>query len=479
MAKTEQVTIKKLSLDLQNFRTTPQKSEEDAINAMIIVKPDKFYALINSLLDDGYLPTDNIIVLKDGANLIVKEGNRRIAILKIIHGQYNVDDFNLPANIVTNIKLVKSTWKKENLKVPCAIYEQTEAKQVDKIVNLAHGKGEKANRDQWTSVARARHNRDSNKAPEPALDLLEKYLSKGQNLTNSQKELWAGDYPISVLDEALKRILTRLDVTNIGELVTKYPKNKCREELETIMRDIGLEQLNFPKIRDKNKDFADTYGISPIDQPTSTNSFQNNANTNAPINANTPPSTSASTGTSNSPSSSGLFTTNTTNSGNNSTTTSPSRSAYSTNDPKHVTSLLKKFIPKGNNRSKVVTLREEMKKLKIVDNPVAFCFLLRSIFEISAKAYCIDHNISTTKSAGQDKKLVEVLKSVTNHLSSNNTNQAILKLLHGALTEIAKSDGVLSVTSLNQLVHNPAFTISSTDVCILFGNIFFLLEAMN
>ncbi len=74
------------------------------------------------------------------------------------------------------------------------------------MVSLAHAKGEKAARDPWNSVARARHNRDMKKVSEPGLDLLEKYLKQGQNLNGQQKDRWGGEYPLTVLDEAIRKI---------------------------------------------------------------------------------------------------------------------------------------------------------------------------------------------------------------------------------------------------------------------------------
>jgi hypothetical protein len=53
------------------------------------------------------------------------------------------------------------------------------------------------------------------------------------------------------------------------------------------------------------------------------------------------------------------------------------------------------------------------------------------------------------------------------------------KVLHGAMAELGRSDGLLSVKSMNQLVHNPAFSVIPKDICTLFGNIYPLLEAMN
>ena len=74
MSKTEQIDVSKLNLDLNNFRTTPQKTEEDAIKAMIAIKPERFFAIMESIIDDGYLHTENIIVLDDSNQLITFSG---------------------------------------------------------------------------------------------------------------------------------------------------------------------------------------------------------------------------------------------------------------------------------------------------------------------------------------------------------------------------------------------------------------------
>lgn len=152
------------------------------------------------------------------------------------------------------------------------------------------------------------------------------------------------------------------------------------------------------------------------------------------------------------------------------------------NDPKAVRRVLKSFSPKGNNREKVVTLRNEALKLNLSDNPIAFCFLLRSMFEISAKAYCEDQKAnggpSITKS-GQDRALVDVLRDISIYLTKQNTDRAMMKKIHGAMTELGKPESILSVASMNQLVHNPSFSVTAGDISVLFANIFSLLEIMN
>lgn len=117
---------------------------------------------------------------------------------------------------------------------------------------------------------------------------------------------------------------------------------------------------------------------------------------------------------------------------------------------------------------------------------MAFCFLLRSMFELSAKAYCDDHvasgGPSATKADGEERRLVDILRDIVKHmvaLPTGKEDKAKQKQLHGALTELASPDSILSVTSMNNLVHNPKFSIRTSDISGMFGNIFPLLEAMN
>ncbi len=475
MSQTIEIEAIKLSLDLNNFRTVPQKNEIDAIKAMIAISRDRFYGVLESILDDGYTPTENIIVLKEGKKNVVKEGNRRIACLKIIQGQYPITNFAIPADLVKRVSALDINFKKDNASVPCILFDASEAHKADKIVSLTHGKGEKASRQKWSSVATARHNRDVNGASEAALDLLEKYLVNGNNLTNQQKERWAGEYPLTVLHEALRTVYVRVGYRTMAELVQAYPSVSNLSGIEDLLRDVGLEYLQFKGIRDSHYDFAISYGYTPLIStpstpvlPTAPKPSSLTPTTPVPGTGSAPmPSipTPVSPGTPAGPS----------------TPTTLSPPAFALNDPRRVKAMLKKFNPKGN-RSKVVTLRNEMHDLNMKNNPIAFCFLLRSIFEISAKSYCSDNSIPTTKTVNlktYDLTLLETLKAAYKHLTINGTDAPVVKNLHGAMTELSKANGVLSVTSLNKLVHDPTFSITTPDICILFGNVYPLLEYMN
>ncbi|HLK15866.1 MAG TPA: hypothetical protein VKT78_13765 [Fimbriimonadaceae bacterium] len=450
------------------------------MQAMVSISPDRFWALAASLLDDGYLPTENILVLKTdptAGTLTVKEGNRRIAALKLIHGIHKSDDLVIPESTLARIKCTNAEWKKNNQTVPCTIYPPEDAAIVDRIVTLAHGKGEKAGRDQWNAVARARHNRDFNLGSEPALDQLEKYLASGKNLTAQQKERWAGDYPLTVLEEAMKRLALRLGSANAPELARKYPAIDRRHEYEEVLRDIGQKLLGFEAIRKQGADFAIAYGIPQV-RSSAAGAAPGSAPASSTANADAAPGsvTGGDQANPNAPATSGK-----TRPGTSQAPGAPGArtAAHAINDPRAVTKALKQFVPKGNGRQKMVTLRDEALKLKLRDNPLAFCFLLRSMFEISAKLYAADHQIRATKPDGKDKTLADLLRDNTRHLTGGNRSSPMGKVLHGAQTELARPDGILSVTSMNQLVHSTTFSVQPQDISTLFGNIYPLLEAMN
>jgi hypothetical protein len=264
MPSAENISVKKLKLDLKNFRTVHQENEIGAVQAMISIKPEWFEALMDSLVEDGYHPTENIIVLKTGkqsSTMTVKEGNRRIGALKLILGYLPIDEFEIPNHIKEKIDTLGAEWIQANSKVPCVVYDSSDVDTVDKLIALTHGKGERRGRDIWNAVARARHNRDKRNVSEPGLTLLEKFLAETRRITPNQAERWAGDYPLTILDEAIKRLATRTGTETAADLAEKYPKIKHRHAIDEIIKDIGLKVISFNTIRDKSADFAVQYGI--------------------------------------------------------------------------------------------------------------------------------------------------------------------------------------------------------------------------
>jgi hypothetical protein len=269
MAEPRDIAVADLALDLRNYRTVHQRSEKAALQAMVSASPDRFWALMNSLLEDRYLPTERILVLNDThrrqPTLTVKEGNRRVAALKLAHGLLKIDASELPDDVRRQLDDLSEEWIEATRKVPCFVYGVDEAQAMDRVVARSHGKGEKAGRDQWNAVARARHNRDARGVNEPGLDTLEKYLAIAQGISRRHADQWAGDFPLTVLDEALKRIAPSLSYGSGRELAAAYPNIPLRKEFDNIIEAIGLRQISFGDLRSKDdgKKFPASYGIPP------------------------------------------------------------------------------------------------------------------------------------------------------------------------------------------------------------------------
>ena len=455
MGTTKQIKVTDLNIDLINYRTVHQPDEEHATNALISIHPNYFWGLMESLLDDGYSPTENIVVLNVNGKYVVKEGNRRTASLKLIHGL--TKNVELPEHIQERIDKLPNTWKADNSTIPCVVYPAKDAVFVDKLVARTHAKGDTAGRDKWNSVATARYARDQLKKSEPGLDLLEAYLVKGKNLNSQQAERWSGEYPLTVLNEALQKLAPILKAKAAGDLASSYP-GKNKKLFDSVLFDIGTGTLGFKEIRNTSQSWVTAYGLAvpntggkPGGGPGGTGS---SGGTGAAV--------SGSAGAKGK---------------------GGSTKAHPSNDPKSVRKKLSAFIVKGTGRDKIATLLKEIQTLKLETHPHAFCFLLRSLFELSAKAYCADHKKNggpdPKKKDGSDKTLAELLREIVKHLTNNGADKAKVKMLHGPITELSKNAGLLSVTSMNQLVHHSSFSVSPPDICILFGNVFPLLEEMN
>src|SRR5258708_24686485 len=271
----------------------------------------------------------------------------------------------------------------------------------------------------------------------------------------------------------MPKLAVALGVRTSAEIVPLYP-TKQRKVIEEILSDIGLGNLGFKEVRATSPFWGAKYGL----QPPISSSKETTVTSGSGLTASSPGAGSAPT--SGSPSS--YPNTIPLNSGGTSTKAVTQKAAAST-DPKSVRRKLKTLAVRGAGREKIVMLRDEIKRLPLDEFPHAFLFLLRCMFELSAKAYCADHKKSGGPSVhtnnGAEKTLVVLLDDVAKHITQSGADKEKAKLLYGAMTELGKNNGVLSVTSLNQLIHNTSFSITVSDICILFGNVFPLLEEMN
>jgi len=461
-ATSKALSIKKLSLDLPNYRTVKQKSERGALEALVEINDRPFWALTRSLLTHGYMPTEQIVVQKQSNKYVVKEGNRRVAAMKLILGLLKSPNVSVPTDIVDQISRLNPAIKKSLSSAPCLVFRANQTKEVDQIITRIHGKSLGEGRVRWEAIAIARHDRDVNKNSQPVLDILESFLNSSTECTKNESSAWTGDYPLSVLAEALTGVVRRLRFESLSDLHSKYPSNKkVKNFIDRIIVDVGRKILTFPKIRDKQSEFGALYGLPPITKPTPSPRALQELNVFP-----SPNGQESSKGSKFSASPSVPV-------------TAASRASNS------VASILRNFHPRVTGSEKLVTLSGELKTLNLNKCPHAFCYLLRSMFEISAKLY-IERNrkrsqLRTHDEDGKELSLKDKLNQVIKHMVKFNPrdDDMLKKRLYSAQSVINDKFSILSVRSLNELVHNTHFITSADHIRSVLHNVMPLLEEMN
>lgn len=465
MSTQKLLSVSELRLDAENPRIGVHGTEKEIVNALIEAHPQEFWNLMESLLEDhGYEPTENVLVLQTDNAFIVKEGNRRIAALKVIGGEVH-PDHDLPQSLKDMIGLLPAKWKDANRAVPCLVYQVSEKAKLEKIVSRIHGKKARAGRLMWESLAKARDHR-KNGGSEPALDILDRYLERGPKLKKyAPKDRWDGAFPYSVLDEAVKKMAPLMGKKNSKELADAYPKEMSQKHaatIEHVIYDIGMEHVQTRDFR--NEAWVSKYGLGSSGKPgISEEQPRGKSNDKTAVDKRVKPGTSG------------------------------KAKAPAVTDPKSVSKRMGSLGIHGFGREKLQSLRIEATKINLKHGGHAFCFLLRSMFEISARAYCMDHKAAglsfkytadvvskkgkTVHRKGEVKALKVVVGEVVAHIVVNDPEKK--GVLNKALSVMSKTDSPLSIDSLNHLIHSNDYSVNINDICVHFNNVYPLLEAMN
>jgi len=78
------IPVGQLMLDTKNPRHKKVSSQRDAISALIDSQRQKLVVLASDIMEFGLSPIDRLLVVKSGRNYTVLEGNRRLAVIKML-----------------------------------------------------------------------------------------------------------------------------------------------------------------------------------------------------------------------------------------------------------------------------------------------------------------------------------------------------------------------------------------------------------
>lgn len=244
-------SIAELMLNGANPRIAAARSEREALQKILEDQEDKLLALAQSIVADGLNPMDRLLVTLHAefpGRLVVLEGNRRIAALKILANPTVLSDLNVRATLKKQFDKLARQFDRTSVE-PIDCYEVEDPTIGSKWIRLRHT-GENGGRGivGWSGIARARfRNQD------PALQVLE-FVEKHGNLSTQELENIQAGFPITTLD----RLLSSRDVrqklgfeVRSGTVVSGLPPGELVKPFQHIVRDLLSKAINVSQLKNK------------------------------------------------------------------------------------------------------------------------------------------------------------------------------------------------------------------------------------
>lgn len=143
----EYIKTKDLTFDPENprFYRLNNAGEEDVVVEGML-DDESVHDLMLSIGQQGYFPGEPLLVFKDGKKLVVAEGNRRLAAVKLLNGELTPTP-----NKKNSIDDIKNDTQHKPKELPCIVYDFRE--DVLRYIGYRHITGVK----EWDSLSKAKY----------------------------------------------------------------------------------------------------------------------------------------------------------------------------------------------------------------------------------------------------------------------------------------------------------------------------------
>jgi hypothetical protein len=208
---------------------------------------------------------DRLLVLKDNdGKYIVLEGNRRALALKLLSNPAVLGGLNVRSALQKRFETLAVRFDKTNVE-PLACYEVETRAEGTTWIELRH-KGEDEGRGivGWSTEAISRF-----KGRDPALQALD-FVRQHSTLTNNQKQMLAGKFPLSTLDRLLSTPTVREKIgveMKDDKLLTSLPADEAIKPLKRIVLDLAEKKINVTQLKSVKQQSAYIASIAPMDMP--------------------------------------------------------------------------------------------------------------------------------------------------------------------------------------------------------------------
>lgn len=423
------VLIDDIKLDIKNFRYYGEvSSQRECIAAMLSDPKSRMYALAKDIAENGLTP-DPIVLSKDEQeNWIVREGNRRIAALKILGNPSIISDKSVRSKFA-------SIAKKHRTKIPesvgCIACENEECI-LEYLDRLHTGIREGTGRITWSPENKYQYDMHRGRPGANALAIKVKdlVLKEGASLkepyyiTNLQRVLqnkgvqsklkyaWDGKDITTSIDQKtlmtiMKEIAERVSTTVVDDI---YVAKKQQAFVDKVLKDLDLDIDSaktepYVLIPDKKEEKKVGRRVGRV----------------------------------------------------------PSKPSWDR----------KRLINPKNTRLNIPDLADNIKarnifnelarKIDVREAPNAAAVLLRVLLEMSVNRY-----ISSNKLKTKDDSLARGIKNAANHM---NRDGKITKQYHDEIIRIGDYQNLFSARTLQRFVHSFDFNPDRQVLCTLWDNI--------
>ena len=433
MASNIDLEIPELRLDHDNPRISTEDGQINIRQALLDDQGSKIAELASDIAKYGLNPMDRMMVLQpdpEKREYVALEGNRRTAALQILSSPSLLEDMKIPDTLRNKLTDLADDFDPKKVEpIPGVIMSDRETAR--RWIELRHtGQNNGRGIVDWNGVQTARFRGDR------TLDLLEFVNQKG-NLTAEEKAAVASNFPITTLDRIISNPAVRqklgIQITD-GEYYFIYPEKEQIKVVKRIILDLATKAIKVDAVKNSEQQIAYVDGLPKTSMPSGMK-LKIPESVSALIKAHPTPS-------------------------------QPQPKPASSHSPLNRKTLVPKEFTLTIANGKAAQLFYELRNLNIDKFPIAGAVSLRSFVEAVVEIYCSTNMIITKhipKPGKTDSKtfsLAEKVEAVLVHVTPNLTKQQIT----AARASLTGPASVISVSRLNEYVHNPSMFPSKNDL---------------
>ena len=242
--------IDDLLLDEDNPRIVSVESQRDALQKIVKDQREKLVVLARDLIRHGMSPIESILVTrskKPKGKYIVLEGNRRVAVLKMLRNPVMLRSLDVPASIKRKLEKQSESFQRHAFE-PIHCFEVETREEGTHWIELRHN-GEDGGRGtvRWSPLVAARFRGENY-----AIQALEFVKEKSELTQDELDKLESPRFPLTTLERVMSAVSIRekigIDVKG-GSLYTTLEDGEVLKPLRKIALDLGHKRINVSQLK--------------------------------------------------------------------------------------------------------------------------------------------------------------------------------------------------------------------------------------